>query len=102
MTADDLDPSFHLWTAAWIPDDIEDRPWEEGPRPQCRVGSALFGDGRVSGRGSGLAEAAEAVDRVDRSVGRQVVGEFVDRVVLACERPSVSAGPMRSVRPVVP
>lgn len=30
MTADDLHPtSTHLQAAAWVPDDVEDRPWEE-------------------------------------------------------------------------
>ncbi|TQR82383.1 hypothetical protein D8S82_32355 [Mycobacterium hodleri] len=29
MTADDLHPFTHLRAAAWVPDDVEDRPWEE-------------------------------------------------------------------------
>ncbi|GJJ24063.1 hypothetical protein [Mycolicibacterium mageritense] len=29
MTTADLHPSTHLRAAAWVPDDVEDRPWEE-------------------------------------------------------------------------
>lgn len=29
MAAEDLHPSTHLRAAAWVPDDVEDRPWEE-------------------------------------------------------------------------
>ena len=29
MTSPDLHPSTHLRAAAWVPDDVEDRPWED-------------------------------------------------------------------------
>ena len=33
MNSTDLHPSTHLRAAAWVPDDVEDRPWEDAIAP---------------------------------------------------------------------
>ena len=50
MTSADLHSTTHLRAAAWVPDDVEDRPYEHRDRPGPPIGSGNAARTRTSRR----------------------------------------------------